>query len=254
MTTEMQGMLDQYWAWLKDRTTLRQVEDWVEITTPHLDRHNDALQIYARRRGNGFLLSDGGYVLDDLENSGCSIDTPKRQALLDLALGGFGIRKNGNSLEVNASEENFPIRKHNLLQAMLAVCDLFYLASPLVTSLFLENVEGWLNESGVRYIPNIKLSGKSGYDYMFNFVIPKSATQPERAVNAINQPNRQTALSFVFAWLDTKENRQPDARAYAILNDERRNISTNVIEALWEYDVQPIMWSARENAVRELVA
>ena len=254
MTTEMQGMLDHYWAWLRDRTTLRQVDDWVEITTPHLDRHNDALQIYAKNLESGFLLSDGGYVLDDLENSGCSIDTPKRQALLDMALGGFGIRKNGNSLEINASQENFPIRKHNLLQAMLAVSDLFYLASPLVTSLFLENVEDWLNESGIRYIPNIKLTGKSGYDYMFNFVIPKSATQPERAVNAINQPNRQTALSFVFAWLDTRENRQPDTRAYAILNDDNRNVSASVLEALSEYDVRPIVWSAREDAVNELVA
>ena len=254
MTTDLQSMLDQYWAWLKDKTTLRQVDDWIEITTPHLDRHNDALQIYAKRGESGFLLSDGGYVLDDLENSGCSIDTPKRQALLDLALGGFGIRKNGNSLEVNATQENFPLRKHNLLQAMLAVSDLFYLASPLVTSLFLESVEDWLNESGIRYIPNIKLSGKSGYDYMFNFVIPKSDTQPERAINAINQPSRQTALSFVFAWLDTRENRQPDARAYAILNDDRRSVNPSVLEALSEYDVQPIAWSARENAVAELIA
>jgi len=41
--------------WLKGKTTLREVNgSWVEITTPYLDRHNDALQIYAR-------AEDGGY-------------------------------------------------------------------------------------------------------------------------------------------------------------------------------------------------
>ena len=37
--------------WLKDKTTLREVDgEWVEITTPYLDRHNDALQIYCAGR------------------------------------------------------------------------------------------------------------------------------------------------------------------------------------------------------------
>jgi hypothetical protein len=50
MIDQVQQLLDQYWAWLKDKTKLREVGgDWVEITTPHLDRHNDYLQIYARR-------------------------------------------------------------------------------------------------------------------------------------------------------------------------------------------------------------
>ena len=254
MTTEMQSMLDSYWIWLKDKTTLREIDNFIEITTPHLDRHNDALQIYACRRDTGFLLSDGGYVLDDLEMSGCSIDTPKRQALLDLTLNGFGIKRQGNHLEVSASPDNFPLRKHNLLQAMLAVNDLFSLATPVVTGLFFEDVESWLDQYGIRYTPNIKLSGKSGYDYVFNFVIPRSAEQPERIVNAINQPSRQTVLSFVFAWLDTRENRPPDSHAFAILNDDARSINPGVMEALTGYDVRPIKWSLRERAIQELAA
>ena len=254
MTTEMKSMLDRYWTWLRDKTTLREIDDIIEITTPHLDRHNDALQIYARRRDAGFLLSDGGYVLDDLEMSGCSIDTPKRQALLDLTLNGFGVKKQGNHLVVIASPDNFPLRKHNLLQAMLAVNDLFCLATPVVTGLFLEDVESWLNQYAIRYTPNIKLSGKSGYDYVFNFVIPRSTTQPERIVNAINHPSRQTILSFVFAWLDTRENRPADSRAFAILNNDGRIISPAVTEALTGYDVRPVPWSERESAVQELAA
>ena len=54
MINEIQTLLDQYMKWLKDKTALRQIEDWVEITTPYLDRHNDYIQIYARRE-NGRL-------------------------------------------------------------------------------------------------------------------------------------------------------------------------------------------------------
>ena len=43
---EIEKLLNDYRAWLKDRTTLREINGtWVEITTPYLDRHNDALQI-----------------------------------------------------------------------------------------------------------------------------------------------------------------------------------------------------------------
>ena len=256
MKNEVQTLLDQYWAWLKEKTTLRQVNGWVEITTPHLDRHNDCLQIYAKRHDGVFVLSDDGYVLDDLEMSGCGIDTSKpskRRALLDMTLNGFGVKRNGNRLEVGASPGNFPVRKHNLVQAMLAVNDLFYLSTP-VAPLFREEVVAWLDHAEVRYTPTVKFSGRSGYDHVFDFVIPKSREQPERVVKAISQPNRQTVQSLVFAWGDTKENRTAGSRAYALLNDTERQVAENAMAALQEYDVHGIPWSSREQALTELAA
>ena len=163
---EVQALLDQYMAWLRDKTTLRQVKDWIEITTPYVDRHNDRLQIYAKRRNGGYVLTDDGYVLTDLEQSGCKIDSAKRQALLKLTLNGFGVQVNGQALEVHASPDHFALRKHNLVQAMLAVNDLFYLASPFVASLFYEDVVAWLELSEIRYTPKVKFTGKSGYDHL----------------------------------------------------------------------------------------
>src|SRR5579884_4333081 len=128
MTDEIQHLLDQYIAWLKDKTVLRQVKDWVEITTPYLDRHNDYLQIYARRTNGSVTLTDDGYTLTDLEQSGCLLDTPKRKELLRQTLNGFGVEESQGRLTVEATPETFPFKKHNLLQAMLAVNDLFYLA------------------------------------------------------------------------------------------------------------------------------
>ena len=251
---EIKTLMDQYVAWLRSKTTLRQVADWIEITTPYLDRHNDYLQIYARRQNGNYILNDDGYVLDELELSACKLESPKRLALLQMTLNGFGVKLVDGVMEVRASKDDFPMRKHNLVQAMLAVNDLFYLASPIVSSLFLEDVIAWLDENEIRYTPSVKFTGKSGYDNLFDFVIPKSKKQPERILQAINRPSRDEAGATAFAWIDTKEVRAPDSRAYALLNDSERTVSPSVMDALQSYEVRPIPWSKRQAIVEELTA
>lgn len=254
MMQDIQRLLDSYAAWLRDKTVLRQIDDWVEITTPYLDRHNDYLQIYAKRADGGFMLTDDSQTINDLEQSGCRLESPKRQDLLKMTLNGFGVQLDRKALQVHASAENFALRKHNLVQAMLAVNDMFYLAVPMVASLFYEDVVAWLDLHEVRYTPKVKFTGKTGYDHLFDFVIPKSRRQPERILQTINRPNRDTAQAVAFAWIDTKEVRAPDSRAYALLNDTDQSVSAAVMDALRSYDVRPIPWSQREEVREELAA
>jgi Domain of unknown function DUF1829/Domain of unknown function DUF1828 len=251
---EIEKLLKDYREWLKDKTTLRQVNGaWVEITTPYLDRHNDALQIYVRRENGGFVLTDDSYIIHDLESSGCKLDTEKRKDLLWMTLKGFGVKLNGEAIEVLATPENFSLRKHNLIQAMLAVNDLFYLAKPIVESLFYEDVVSWLDANDIRYTPNVKFTGISGYDQHFDFAIPKSKKQPERIVQAVNRPTRDSALLFINAWGDTRQVRPSESKAYAVLNDEQ-SLSPAVMEALRNYDIRPVPWSQRVEVVAELAA
>lgn len=256
IVTEIQELLDRYVRWLQDKTTLRQVADWVEITTPYLDRHNDHLQMYAKKQSTGYLLTDDAYTLTDLELQGCKLESPKRQALLKQALNGFGVRQNANTgaLEVNATADNFPQRKHALVQAMLAVNDLFYLASPNVVSLFYEDVVAWLEVNEVRFTQRVKFSGKSGYDHLFDFVIPKSRKHPERIVQTINRPSKSDAEAVMFKWFDTKETRPPDSKMYAILNDIEHGVPAGVLEAMRNYDIASVPWGERETIVDELAA
>jgi len=254
MIQEVQQLLDQYLAWLKDKTQLRQVNDWVEITTPYLDRHNDYIQIYAKRKPDGYLLTDDGYTINDLEQSGCKLNSPKRQDLLKITLNGFGVKIHNGALQVHASLDNFALRKHNLVQAILAVNDMFYLAVPMVTSLFYEDVVSWLDFYDIRYTPKVKFTGKSGYDHLFDFVIPKSRRQPERILQTINRPNRDTAQAVAFSWIDTKEVRPPESKAYAFLNDSQQTVSLAVLDALRNYEVTPVLWTKRDEIKNELAA
>ena len=101
---EIEKLLKDYREWLKDKTTLRQVNgSWVEITTPYLDRHNDALQIYVRSENSALVLTDDSYIIHDLEASGCKLDTEKRKDLLQMTLQGFGVKLNGSSFFIAVS-------------------------------------------------------------------------------------------------------------------------------------------------------
>lgn len=254
MIGEVQSLLDRYRVWLKDRTSLRQIDGWVEITTPYLDRHNDCLQIYVKRSNGGFVLTDDGYTVEDLELSGCRIDGPRRRALFETTIHGFGVKTNEKALEVRATEGDFASRKHDLVQAMLAVNDLFHLASPTTVVLFHEDVFAWLDRSGIRYTPNVRFVGKSSYGHRFDFVVPKSNDRPERMVRSINRPDRETAQAAAFSWIDIRDARPAESRAYAIVNDSDRRVPESAMEALRNYEMQPILWSERDQMREEFAA
>ncbi len=255
LVEDVRLQMDNYFRWLKDKTVLRKINDeWVQVTTPHLDRHNDQLQFYVRKENFGYVLTDDGYILNDLINSGCPLDSPKREELLRTTLAGFGVQLDGDQMLLKATPENFSLKKHNLIQAMLAVNDLFFLASPYVASLFYEDVIQWLDLADIRYTPKVKFTGKSGYDHMFDFVIPRSRTQPERIVQAISNPKKDSAEAVMFKWMDTRETRSPESRLYAFLNDGPAAVSPSVLDALRNYNLDPVLWSQRELSRKDLAA
>lgn len=254
MIAEIEQLTEKYLDWLRDEITFRQRGQTVAITAPFLDRQNDYIQFYAKRDTGGFLLTDHGYTISDLEMCGCQLDTPKRQALLKATLNGFGVCLVEGELCVKATAGDYARKKHRLLQAMLAVNDLFYLTTFSVETVYLEDVVAWLDSAEIRYISRVKLSGKTGYSHHFDFVIPKSSSHPERVLLSINNPDRASAERTVFAWEDTKDSRSGDSVAYAILNDTHTALSSSVLEAFRNYDVRPVLWSQRESVREELAA
>jgi hypothetical protein len=255
MIRDIQNKIDNYLDWLRQGITVRQISEyWTEITTPFLDRHNDHLQIYAKKEGETYTITDDGYILDDLEHSGCSLETPKRQLLLQTTLNGFGLDNTHGRLSVNSSEKEFPRHIHNLLQGMLAINDLFATARSTVLSLFYEDVESWLEEKDIRYTPKARFMGRSRYEHTFDFVIPHSRKAPERFIQTLNRPSRDTTQRLAFAWMDVRDNRPKDAIAYAILNDADIKIGDETIEAMTAYNITPVRWTHREQYIKQLAA
>ena len=249
------SLVEDYIDWLRTKITVAEVGDACEITTPFLDRHNDFLQIYVTRSGGDLLLTDDGYTIRDLAMSGCSMDTPRRKQILESVVNGFGVRKDENdALITEAKPETFPQKKHALLQAMLAVNDMFVMERSQVTSLFMEDVEQHLRLHSIRFSPRIQFSGKSGFAHHFDFLIPPSEKQPERIIRAINHPERGNIASFLFSWSDTKDTRPPKSSAIAFLNDMEKPLSSDLASALSKYDVQGVPWSQRDQHIKILAS
>jgi hypothetical protein len=249
---ECDQLIEAYLRWLRQGLSAEEVEGACELTTPFLDRHNDHFQVYAVKENGKIILSDDGYVLADLRASGLELTTPKREAVLQATLNGLGVKLDGRRLYVEASQGNLGQRLHVLVQAMIGVNDMFVMAQPRVASFFWEDVRAFLDENEIRYSPRVKIAGRSGFDHAIDFLVPKSKTRPERLVEAINAPNKNTIGTYLFALSDTREARGDDAEAYAFLNDVEREVGGDVLEALEAYEVTPARWSVRERYVDAL--
>jgi hypothetical protein len=158
------------------------------------------------------------------------------------------------AITVKTKQDSFALRKHNLIQAILAVNDLFYLARASVESFFFEDVALWMDDSDIRYTQRVKFSGRTGYDHLFDFVVPKSKKEPERILRVVNNPAKDQANAVILSWVDTKEARPSNSVAYAVLNDKGRTISDGVVEALKNYDITPLPWSQRDEFRERLAA
>lgn len=254
LSTNATQLVENYYAWLKERTQLKNLDTAVEITTPFLDRHNDYIQIYLLNSEGGLLLSDDGYTISDLELSGCNLNTRKRMEILHTTLNGFGVSLVDGALQVKANETNFPSQKHNLLQAILAVNDLFYVARANVQNFFSEDVSLWLDENNVRYVPDATFAGKSNFNHKFDFIIPRSKVAPERIIRAINNPSKEGAMNMAFAWIDTIEQRKGNSQAYALLNNTDKMIDKSISDALSNYGIISVPWTERTRYIEQFSA
>ena len=251
---DCQQVITEYLKWIKDNTVTKTVEEGkvCSISTPFLDRHNDHLDIYLLKTNDNLKLTDNGYTIADLKMSGFEINTPKRESILKTALNGFGVKMNGNDeLYVDANPQNIGQKKHYLLQAILAVNDMFNLAQETVYSLFKEDVELYFKSNDIFFSKDIKLTGKSGFDHNIDFLIPASKNKPERLIKAINTAKKDTVLSSIMAFNDINQTRETPTKNFVVYNDLEKEVSKDVIGALDNYSVKHIPWSHKELSLTE---
>lgn len=248
-------ILDKYIKWIKDNTSVKSIKDGkiCEIITPFLDRHNDHLQIYILKSGDSYKLTDDGYTLADLKLSGLEINTPKRQTTLKTALYGFGVKLGENQeLTITANESNIGQKKHNLLQAILTINDMYILSQENIYSFFKEDVERYFQSNSIYFSRDIKIAGKTGFDHNIDFIISASQSKPERLIRTVNSPKKDNILSAIFAFNDIAQTRNTPTKDYVIYNDTEKKVSPDVDSALSNYEVQSIPWSLKTDYIDEL--
>ncbi len=248
------SLMEEYYSWLKNETTLKDIKDYIEVTSPYLDRNNDYIQIYIEKKGESYRLTDDGATIASLEQEGYNLKSKGRQAILKLILNGYGIKENRGVLCIEAEKNDFPLKKHALLQAMLSLNDMFYLTKSYVKNLFFEDVQEWLDASNIRYVQNTTFAGVSGYLRRFDFVVPKSSKAPERMIKLINNPTKNNVDTIIMDWIDTQETRPKNSKAYAFINDRDKEIIPDIKNACKNYNIIPLAWNNREFSKKDLAA
>lgn len=250
---DFRRVVDDYLKWVKDNTVVKTIGEGAvcSVSTPFLDRHNDHVTIYIEKKDYGLMLTDDGYTISDLKMSGLELGTPKRQAMLATTLNGFGVKVLNNELFIEATIENIGQKKHALLQAILAVNDMFFLAQETVYSLFKEDVELYFRTHDIVFAKDIKLTGKSGFDHNVDFLIPSSRNRPERLIKTVNSPRKDQILSTIMAFGDIIQVRGDKMTNYVIYNDIDKKVLPDAISALESYGIKHIPWSQKERCQQE---
>ena len=246
--------VDEYLKWLKKSISINEINGCTQISTPFLDRHNDHIQIYVEQHENGMILSDGGETIGDLELCGCELSSPKRRALLETFVNGYGIRCAGGELYTEATPQDFAQKKHALLQTIKSVSDMFMLSHNRVASLFCDDVRGFFDEYNIVYTPAVMFSGKSQYSHNFDFVLPKSKTNSERVIKTFNKKlDREKTEATIFAWQDTVEMRRAESKMIVLLNDRddkmNKTEQSTTATAFSQYGIQLVLWSQMKQKI-----
>ena len=253
MLEEATELIHSHGDWLKSNTLVTHWGEYVEIALPFLDRHNDHIQIYLTTEDDGYVLSDYGETLDGLGMQGIEIATPRRKRTLHSAIVGFGVCNEDGVLKVRTSRDKFGCDMNNLVQAILSVNDLHFLAKPISTGNFGVNVVRWLRENFAQFDESKKIVGKSGLGHSFHCAVTEDRKNSKQVFKAISSPTTEAARNLVFSWIDTREQHFPDAQAIAILNDRHQEIPSRINDVLSRYEISSLLWSERNDALDKVL-
>lgn len=245
-----------YINWLNENIEQYKISDTVyRLTLPFLDRNNDCIELFIKLLDDErYYITDDSETINELKLSQFDIFTgTRRREIFDSILAAHGVSFSKNDeLYITCSRNSLAQSKHMLSQCIIKVSDMFYLSRKNVKSIFIEDVQNFLDINNIRYIENVSFSGKSKLMSNYDFGIGKSNVAPERIIKVINNFDTTQAKNIIFSWTDTVEERKNKSQLYTFIQDFEKTISKEALSALKEYSIVPVLWSKRNDYILEL--
>jgi len=247
---DIQKMIDDYANWLKNEITISKFGEYYELTTPYLDRFNDYLQIYVKQDANGKItMTDDGYIIGNLISSGISFKSgSKRKLMLDKIIRNFSLQLDDTSIKTVATIQDFPQKKHLMMQAMLAIDDMFEVSADQVKDFFIEDIRTFFDDNDIFYSPDFSLIGKTGSLYTYEFHFQRTKQKPERFCKPISKLKELNRNVTIFNWIDTQEKRDNKGQLIVMLNDEN-TINQSDLDAFRNYDIKTVLFGKRQESI-----
>jgi hypothetical protein len=243
----IEEMIGEYTTWLRKEITVATFGEYVELTTPYLDRFNDYLQIYAKQNPDGTItITDDGYIIGSLISSGMTFKKgSNRQKMLEKIASKYNVSIVDEEIVATAIAHTFPQKKHMMVQAMLAVDDLFVISPENVKNMFLEDIQIYFDANEIYYSSDFSLVGKTGTIYTYDFHLQRTKEKPERFCRGFNKLNISKRDLTLFNWIDTQEKRGSSSELIVIYNDENP-VSDDVLTGFFNYGIKIIPFSRRQ--------
>ncbi len=182
-------LIDNYIDWYKNKITFKQLEHAEQIITPYLNHLNDRISIFIEiQPDNSIKLSDDGVTFNELELMAMNINTKTRQRVINDITNKYGLDLDDNDIlsTIAIQSADFPQKKHNLIQGILALYDLLYTKQTNVVSLFKEEVLDFLFEHEFGGNASVKFTGESGIDYLIDYSLGATKARPNTLIKFQN--------------------------------------------------------------------
>lgn len=250
---EIDALINDYLNFLKKEITCTKMGEYYEITTPFLDAYNDYLQFYVKQEKSKVFFTDDGFAVQSLNSMGVAL-TKKRKDQISQIAKQFGVRFENSELNAEADVSEFGKKKHMFVQALLRINDMYMTAQNKVSSFFLDDVNEYFAQNEIYVSENITITGQTGFNHLYDFLLPRSKQKPERFCSIVNHPTRTNIENSIFSWLDTKKVRKNDSQFILFVNDSTA-IPHGVEAAVTNYDIALAKWSERnQKSTRNLFA
>lgn len=119
----MCDILEKASTLFKDARNIEVIEENVAcITTQYLDHHNDYLQIYLIAEEQGYILTDDGWLLDDIRSLKAEDESLK---LIERILKRLGIERNEDEISVKTDLSNFTKAREQFMRAVNEMMNCF---------------------------------------------------------------------------------------------------------------------------------
>lgn len=249
-TTWLEQLLDDYYAFLKGRTSIidKTGTDWHVISTPFVGLFNDTIELYVKKQDNKILLSDDSITINNLNLTGSAISrSPKRKETMDKILLNYGLMLKGNEIITEATEQSFVQKKFCFISAISEINDMYMLDNHSVSSIFIEEVQKYLDEQKIIYTPSFIAKGSTGLEFNFDFQI--AGHTQEIVIKSFTTLNKLNVPSFLFSWEDIKPTREKitnkQITALALINNKEKEIKDEFLDAFSTKNAKFILWDER---------
>lgn len=246
---EREELISLCLEWLREGFAVQDLGGAYEVTTPFLDRRNDHIQIYVRKQNDGFIISDEGNTVSEMEESGFNLNLDSKNKLLIHTIHGYGVNQDNKVLRLEAEQSNLGQRMNFMIQAIMALNNIMPVPAVPVKSLmssFRRRVIGALSAQGFQHQSKVPALGISGYKHEMETITRLNEPPTTLFFKEFYSPDRRSVSRFLFKLNDIKDSDPRIKKSAAVLNDEEKQVNSRELEALDQYGVVTAHWSQRE--------